>query len=109
MATGVIYADHDNVVSLELTDDDLPVDLTNMTKVQVTIDGVTADSTIAPDMFELGNVAAGIIGLKFGALAGVTEAAHKIRLVIFDAANQAGIVWSHEDNLLPIVLRFTKD
>lgn len=98
MANGVVYNGRDNIVPLLLTDNDVAHDLSNMTKCQISVAGQEFDSVINSELFDLGAVEDGIIGLKFGA-AGIIPGQYKIGVVVFDTANENGIAWQHEDNL----------
>lgn len=104
MSTGTVYNGHDNVVPLLLTDDGAPVDLSNMTKVQVTLAGQSFDSDVNPAMFDLAAREDGIISLKFGA-AELPANDHPMRVVVFDNGNPDGIVWLHEQDALQRNLR----
>lgn len=109
MTTGVIYLGHDNVVPLLFKDGDDPVDLSGMTKIAVKISSLEKNSEDDPDLFDLTEKADGKIGLKFGDLDTLPAAEHEIRVTIYDATNDDGIVWIHEDNTIPLKLKVIKD
>ncbi len=109
MTTGVVYIDHDNVVTLQLLDDCAPVNLSSMTRVAVKISAIEVDSETRPELFILDDLAAGKVGLKFGDLDTLPEGDHNIRVVVYDNANQDGLVWTHEDNIIPTTLRVIRN
>ncbi len=108
MATGVIYKGRNNVPFVQLSDGKVAHDLSNMTHCEVVIDGVTYSSQAMPALFDLGQLAAGQIGLIFGSL-DIVAGDYPIRVVVFDATNTTGITWIHEDDKRSLLVRVTRD
>lgn len=99
MATEKIYVDHDNTVDLILKSDGVAVDLSNATKISISIGGTTFESAnkatgvITWDQvgYETGEIRIDI-GNETGldALAGST---YDAEITVFDASNPNGIAW----------------
>lgn len=99
MSTETIYVDRDNKFSLLLKADDVVVDLSTVTKVELLFSESYYNSTHWPDAFDYATRATG--GIIIFDLAAITslEAGRdkKAELIIYDDTNADGIVWGQID------------
>lgn len=104
-----LYLNRDNVITLGLLKDKIPVDATTLTRVVLQFDPkaggavVPIDSNTVPALFDFtttqqfsGEIT-GVLKLLLGAMAGVVVGKYKMAVVLYDAANLSGIVWGELD------------
>lgn len=108
MTTGTIYSNHNNTVTLTLTDGGVDEDLSAATKVEVVIGDTAINSVDAPTAFDLTGLATGVIVLDFGGQS-IAVGVYQPRVVIYDATNTDGIVWQHEDDEDGIIITVVTD
>jgi len=104
----IIYNGHDNTFTVEFQDNGVAVDLSGMTKAQINVAGKSFNSIDTAALFDLTDVASGLITFKLAAQ-GISEAEYNATIILFDAINTNGIVWIHEDDVEPLVLQFISD
>jgi hypothetical protein len=99
MATETIYVGRDNKISLTLKADDVVVDLTTVTKVEVLFQENYYDSTNWPAAFDYSTRATGgIIIFDLAAITSLEAGRDKnAELIIYDNTNADGIVWDTFD------------
>jgi hypothetical protein len=92
VVTETFYLTRDNTVDLVLKSDDVEVDLTQATKIEVEDRGCvwSVDSVASPDAFEARDD--GTLILKFGDEL-ITPGTYRCRVIIYDINNPAGIVF----------------
>ena len=82
-----------------------PVDLSQVTRVTVTLGGVTVDSAVSPSAFQwLGQNATGKITVQLGGH-NIPVGEHYARLVTYDPLNIGGVVWSDQASSTPWIIR----
>lgn len=101
----IVYLGRDNTEDLVLFADGVPQSLSGVTRVALTVGGVTVDSQTAPagtiawpQAVTWQGAAASAIRFKLGAQALAAGTHGDCRLVIYDASNPGGLVWT--DSLL---------
>lgn len=108
MATGTIYIGHDNALTLTFTDNNVAEDFSAATKFEVVLGSVSINSVDTPTAFDLTDKASGSIDLLFGAQA-IDAGEYAARVVVYDAVNDDGIVWAHEDDEDPLMITVVED
>jgi len=103
--TELVFIGRDNAIDVELREDGVAVDLSNVTRVRLelypTEQGSTdapgvVDSSITPAAFDFATDATeGILHILLGGILS-DEGAFRARLVTFDPDNPLGLVWTHE-------------
>lgn len=96
MNTETIYLGRDNSIDLILTVDDVPEPLTAVTKMAVIVGAVTVESTngaTAPIRWAGEGYDTGEVRLVLG-MQTIPEGKHEAALVVYDAANPEGVVWT---------------
>lgn len=95
-----VYIGHDNTFRKCLYSGSSAVDLSSVTKIELTINGTTYDSTSEPDAFDYTSEAAtGHITFKLGAIASLSTAVRDqvCELVVYSADYPNGYVWGTID------------
>ena len=104
-----LYLNRDNVITLGLLKDKIPVNATTLTRVVLQFDPkaggavISIDSDSVPALFDFttsqqfsGEIT-GVLKLKLGAMAGVIVGKYKMAVVVYDAVNTNGITWAELD------------
>ena len=104
-----IHLNRDNVLTFGLLEDRVPVDATALTRVVLQFDPksggsvVTIDSDVVAALFDFttsqqfsGEVT-GVLKLMLGAMVGVGVGKYKMAVILYDAVNTGGILWSEVD------------
>lgn len=90
MPLETVYVNRDNTIDLALYENNVLINHTTITRVQVLIGSRTLDSYTNPNYFDM--TSASKLKLKLGG-ASLTDGQYKAQLVIYDAVNYNGIVW----------------
>jgi len=96
MITETVYLSRDNTIDLLLTSDGSAVDLSSVTRMVLNFDGTLIDSDDYPDAFDWDLETTGKVTFALAdALAAESVAAgvYRVRLIVYDATNDDGIVW----------------
>ena len=82
-----------------------PVDLTEVTRVTLTLAGITVDSNTSPQAFTwLGQNATGKITMHLQGHS-IPVGEHYARLMTYDPLNINGVVWADVGSQIPLIVR----
>lgn len=104
--TETVFNSRDNRNDLELREDGVIKNIVNTTRVVLDLDGSQiADSDVTPGIFDW--TSEGVNGRLFMKLGGqgFTPGDYTPRLVLYDATNVNGIVWSDPQTETPLLLK----
>lgn len=102
--TEFVYLTRDNTIDLELRENGIPVNLTGLTRARLelrSVDDPTGavavfDSDVTPTLFDWVTLgASGVLIINLGGTA-LVQGDYLARLVVYDGASPAGLVWTHE-------------
>lgn len=100
MNTEIVYLGHDNRIELILKADGVAVDLVSVTRMTLTVGAILIDSDNGdadPIQWAKGGYATGEIRLFLGAQV-ISPGKYRCPLIVYDPANDDGIVW----DMIPI-------
>jgi hypothetical protein len=96
MLTEIVYLSHDNTIDLILKADGVAVNLSSVTKMTVTFEGVTLTSTnksTDPILWNQVGYELGEVRLVLGGTTIVANSYRNVYLVVYDPIYPDGIVW----------------
>jgi hypothetical protein len=93
LITEVFYLTRDNTAGLILKEDNTPVDLSSVTKIEVLDTQCTwsVDSVASPDAFDIGGVDGKVV-LHFGGEP-IPAGSYRCQVIVYDPTNINGVVW----------------
>ena len=94
-----VYLDHDNVIDLQLLEDNTPVDLGGVTRMDLVFDDVVISSEDYPEVFDW-TVGDGIVRIKLYGMS-LERRYYDAKLIVYDDSTPHGIVWG----IVPILVR----
>ena len=94
MIMEVVYLGRDNTIDLKLLADGVAVDLAPVTRMVLMIETTVIDSTTTPSAFDWDTGVTGKIILFLGNTDGLPPGKYKSTLIVYDASNPNGLVWS---------------
>lgn len=92
-----VWLNHDNTINLVLKEDGTAIDTSGLTKITVTLGGITFRSTNQsgdPIRWNQGGYETGEIRIDLGGQ-NLSVGRHKATIVVYDATNIDGIVWGN--------------
>jgi len=104
MNTEYVWIGHDNIINLILKVDGVAQDMSDITKITLSIDLLLISSTnLVTDkiLWNKGGYAAGEIRLQLGEVSGLAAGRHDAVLTVYDATNTDGIVWG----IVPLMIK----
>lgn len=87
-----VYRDRDNTVDLRLKADDVAIDLSSITKMELIGDGWSINSVSSPTLFDF-QKGDGIVALFLGKVADIKSGRGVISIIVYDNDNPNGINW----------------
>jgi hypothetical protein len=88
-----VYKDYDNSFIVQLTEDDVPVDLTGISKAAIYYKDTFYDSDAYSDSFDW-SLGDGKLEIKLGVISTLPLGRDSaVELIIYDTENPNGIIW----------------
>ncbi len=94
MITIKIYKDRDNIASIQLDSNGEAQDITNLTRVHMTLGDLLVDSSIHAGVFDWASFGtSGQLDIAAGHVSTLTKGEYTSVLTVYDATYPNGLVW----------------